>query len=146
MRATRPRGAVVEGMDKRARAHVQVQTGCDHRCTFCIIPFGRGNSRSVPADEVVTRVRRLVETGHQEIVLTGVDITSWGEDLDGKPELGVLAGAILREIPELPRLRLSSIDAEAGQSSDASRLISEPLMVRVTSWVKISETIPVASP
>ena len=111
MRATRPRGAVVEGMDKRARAHVQVQTGCDHRCTFCIIPYGRGNSRSVPTDEVVTRVRRLVETGHQEIVLTGVDITSWGEDLDGKPELGVLAGAILREIPELPRLRLSSIDA-----------------------------------
>lgn len=111
MKSTRARGTIVEGMDRRARAHVQVQTGCDHRCTFCIIPYGRGNSRSVPVDEVVARVRRLVETGHQEIVLTGVDITSWGEDLDGNPELGDLAAAILKEIPELPRLRLSSIDA-----------------------------------
>jgi len=111
MAATRPRGRIVEGMERRARAHVQVQTGCDHRCTFCIIPYGRGNSRSVPTDEVVARVRRLVETGHREIVLTGVDITSWGGDLDGAPELGDLAAAILRAAPELPRLRLSSIDA-----------------------------------
>ena len=94
----------------RARAFVQVQTGCDHRCTFCVIPYGRGNSRSVPQDEVVARCRDLVAQGHGEIVLTGVDITSWGPDI-GATGLGVLVRAILDGVPHLPRLRLSSIDA-----------------------------------
>ena len=102
---------LVDGLDGRARAYVQVQTGCDHRCTFCIIPYGRGNARSAPAGEVVEQVRRLVETGHSEVVLTGVDLTSWGEDLPGTPKLGRLVRAILKQVPALPRLRLSSIDA-----------------------------------
>ena len=96
---------------ERARAYVEVQNGCDHRCTFCVIPFGRGNSRSTPADEVVARVSALVAEGYAEVVLTGVDMTSWGGDLDGSPPLGELVAAILREVPDLPRLRLSSIDA-----------------------------------
>tara|TARA_R110002096_G_scaffold266676_2_gene460201 strand:+ start:530 stop:1843 length:1314 start_codon:yes stop_codon:yes gene_type:complete len=104
-------GHLVDGLDGRARAFVQVQTGCDHRCTFCIIPYGRGNSRSVPAGEVVDQVRQLVDRGHQEIVLTGVDLTSWGADLPGQPKLGRVVGAILKAVPDLPRLRLSSIDA-----------------------------------
>jgi threonylcarbamoyladenosine tRNA methylthiotransferase MtaB len=95
----------------RTRAFVQVQNGCDHRCTFCTIPFGRGNSRSVPVVDVVAQVRRLVEGGHLEVVLTGVDITSWGADLDGTPKLGALVRAILDNVPELPRLRLSSVDS-----------------------------------
>ena len=94
----------------RARAYVQVQGGCDHRCTFCIIPFGRGPSRSVPAGQVVEQVRTLVEGGCREIVLTGVDITSYGPDLPGRPTLGSLARRILRLVPALPRLRLSSLD------------------------------------
>jgi threonylcarbamoyladenosine tRNA methylthiotransferase MtaB len=102
---------MVESIDGRSRAFVQVQNGCDHRCTFCIIPYGRGNSRSVPAGEVVAQVRRLVENGYLEIVLTGVDLTSWGGDLPGAPKLGRLVAAILREVPELARLRLSSIDS-----------------------------------
>jgi len=102
---------LVDGLEDRARAYVQVQTGCDHRCTFCIIPYGRGNARSAPAGDVVDQVRRLVETGHQEVVLTGVDLTSWGTDLPGAPPLGRLVRAILRQVPDLPRLRLSSIDA-----------------------------------
>ncbi len=102
---------LVDGLEGRARAFVQVQTGCDHRCTFCIIPYGRGNARSAPAGEVVDQVRRLVETGHSEVVLTGVDLTSWGDDLPGKPALGRLVRAILKQVPDLPRLRLSSIDA-----------------------------------
>lgn len=102
---------LVDGLEGRARAYVQVQTGCDHRCTFCIIPYGRGNARSAPAGEVVDQVRRLVETGHSEVVLTGVDLTSWGDDLPGKPALGRLVRAILKQVPDLPRLRLSSIDA-----------------------------------
>jgi threonylcarbamoyladenosine tRNA methylthiotransferase MtaB len=102
---------LVDGLDGRARAYVQVQTGCDHRCTFCIIPYGRGNARSAPAGEVVDQVRRLVETGHSEVVLTGVDMTSWGQDLPGTPALGRLVRAILKQVPELQRLRLSSIDA-----------------------------------
>lgn len=102
---------LVDGLDGRARAFVQVQTGCDHRCTFCIIPYGRGNARSAPAGEVVEQVRRLVETGHSEVVLTGVDLTSWGDDLPGRPRLGRLVRAILKQVPDLPRLRLSSIDA-----------------------------------
>jgi threonylcarbamoyladenosine tRNA methylthiotransferase MtaB len=102
---------LVDGLDGRARAFVQVQTGCDHRCTFCIIPFGRGNSRSVPAGEVVDQVKRLVGTGHYEIVLTGVDLTSWGADLPNAPKLGNLAARILKLVPDLKQLRLSSIDA-----------------------------------
>ena len=102
---------LVDGLEGRARAYVQVQTGCDHRCTFCIIPYGRGNARSAPAGEVVDQVRRLVETGHSEVVLTGVDLTSWGQDLPGAPQLGRLVRAILRQVPDLKRLRLSSIDA-----------------------------------
>ncbi len=102
---------LVDGLDGRARAFVQVQTGCDHRCTFCIIPFGRGNSRSVPAGEVVDQVKRLVATGHYEIVLTGVDLTSWGADLPNAPRLGNLVQRILKLVPDLSQLRLSSIDA-----------------------------------
>lgn len=104
-------GHLVEGMEGRARAYVQVQNGCDHRCTFCIIPFGRGNSRSVPAGEIVSQIKSLVASGHSEVVLTGVDLTSWGGDLPGTPPLGRLVQAILKQVPDLPRLRLSSIDA-----------------------------------
>lgn len=93
------------------RVFVQVQNGCDHRCTFCIIPFGRGNSRSVPMGAVVEQVRALVARGHAEIVLTGVDLTSYGADLPGAPKLGVLTKQILRHVPELKRLRISSIDS-----------------------------------
>ena len=92
------------------RVFVQVQNGCDHRCTFCIIPYGRGNSRSVPMGAVVDQVRALVERGHAEIVLTGVDLTSYGADLPGAPKLGLLTKQILRHVPELKRLRISSID------------------------------------
>ena len=98
------------GFAERARAFVEVQNGCDHRCTFCIIPYGRGNSRSVPAGLVVERVRALVAQGLREVVLTGVDVTSYGPDLPGAPTLGMLIERILRHVPELPRLRLSSLD------------------------------------
>lgn len=94
----------------RARAFVQVQAGCDHRCTFCVIPFGRGPSRSVPVGEVVRQVRTLVEAGYREVVLTGVDITAYGTDLPGHPPLGQLVRRLLALVPELPRLRLSSLD------------------------------------
>jgi threonylcarbamoyladenosine tRNA methylthiotransferase MtaB len=100
-----------DGFEGRARAFVQVQNGCDHRCTFCIIPYGRGPSRSVPMGEIIAQVRRLVEKGYREIVLTGVDLTAWGIDLPGQPRLGALIRAILKHVPELPRLRLSSIDS-----------------------------------
>jgi threonylcarbamoyladenosine tRNA methylthiotransferase MtaB len=102
---------MVDGLKDRARAFVQVQNGCDHRCTFCIIPYGRGNSRSVPMGEVIGQIGRLVENGYREVVLTGVDITSYGADLPGAPKLGKLVKTILTRIPELPRLRLSSIDS-----------------------------------
>jgi threonylcarbamoyladenosine tRNA methylthiotransferase MtaB len=108
VRETAP--AMIDGFGSRARAYMQVQNGCDHRCTFCIIPFGRGPSRSVPAGEVVVQARRLVEAGHREIVLTGVDITSYGLDLPGTLRLGGLVRHILCHVPELRRLRLSSID------------------------------------
>ncbi|HRK17603.1 MAG TPA: tRNA (N(6)-L-threonylcarbamoyladenosine(37)-C(2))-methylthiotransferase MtaB [Hyphomicrobiaceae bacterium] len=100
----------IEGFGTRTRAYVQVQNGCDHRCTFCIIPYGRGPSRSVPAGEVVAQIRKLVEGGTREVVLTGVDITSYGPDLPGTPTLGRLVRQILRLVPELARLRLSSLD------------------------------------
>ncbi|MEM7244110.1 MAG: tRNA (N(6)-L-threonylcarbamoyladenosine(37)-C(2))-methylthiotransferase MtaB [Acidobacteriota bacterium] len=102
---------LIDGLSGRTRAFVKVQDGCDHRCTFCIIPYGRGNSRSVPVDEVLASCRRLVETGHAELVLTGVDLTAYGADLDGSPTLGHLVERILSDVPELPRLRLSSVDA-----------------------------------
>jgi len=104
-------GHLVDGFDGRARAFVQVQQGCDHRCTFCIIPFARGNSRSVALGPIVEQVRTLVANGYREVVLTGVDITSWGGDLPGQPTLGQLVRRLLFQVPELPRLRLSSIDA-----------------------------------
>jgi len=104
-------GHLIEGMDGRARAFVQVQNGCDHRCTFCIIPFGRGPSRSVPMGLVVEQVKKLVGNGYGEVVLSGVDITSYGPDLPGAPSLGKLTQAILRHVPDLPRLRISSIDS-----------------------------------
>ena len=102
---------LIDGLDGRARAFVQVQNGCDHRCTFCIIPYGRGNSRSVPMGEVVTQIRRLVGNGYREVVLTGVDLTSYGGNLPGAPRLGALVKQILKHVPELERLRLSSIDS-----------------------------------
>ncbi|MEP0519867.1 MAG: tRNA (N(6)-L-threonylcarbamoyladenosine(37)-C(2))-methylthiotransferase MtaB [Hyphomicrobiales bacterium] len=102
---------LIDGLEGRTRAFVQVQTGCDHRCTFCIIPYGRGNSRSVPMGSVVEQVRKLVENGYREVVVTGVDITSYGADLPGAPKLGTLVQAILKHVPDLERLRLSSIDS-----------------------------------
>jgi threonylcarbamoyladenosine tRNA methylthiotransferase MtaB len=109
VRETRP--PMIDRMAARTRAFVQVQNGCDHRCTFCIIPFGRGNSRSVPVADVVEQIRRLVAMGHAEVVLSGVDLTSWGADLDGTPKLGSLLAKILKSVPDLKRLRLSSIDS-----------------------------------
>jgi threonylcarbamoyladenosine tRNA methylthiotransferase MtaB len=101
----------VDSFEGRARAFLQVQNGCDHRCTFCIIPYGRGNSRSVPMGAVVDEARRLTENGFPEIVLTGVDLTSYGADLPGAPTLGALVRKLLKLVPELKRLRLSSIDS-----------------------------------
>jgi threonylcarbamoyladenosine tRNA methylthiotransferase MtaB len=117
-------GHLADGLKDRARAFVEVQNGCDHRCTFCVIPYGRGNSRSAPAGEVVDQVRRLAAQGYREVVLTGVDLTSWGADLPGQPTLGQLVGRILKLVPELPRLRLSSIDA-AEIDADLLRCFAE---------------------
>lgn len=102
---------MVDAIEGRARAFVQVQNGCDHRCTFCIIPYGRGNSRSVPIGGVVEQVKRLAGNGYAEVVLTGVDMTSFGGDLPGAPKLGKLVKTILKQVPEVKRLRLSSIDS-----------------------------------
>ena len=104
-------GHLIDGFGTRSRAYVQVQNGCDHRCTFCIIPYGRGNSRSVPAGVVVDQIQRLVGRGYAEVVLTGVDMTSWGADLPGVPRLGDLVARVLRLVPDLARLRISSIDS-----------------------------------
>ena len=122
-------GHLIAGVRDRARAYVEVQNGCDHRCTFCVIPFGRGDSRSVPAGEVVEQVRRLAAEGCREVVLTGVDVTSWGADLPGAPTLGQLAGRILRLVPDLPRLRLSSIDAAEIDPDLMSLLAEEPRLM-----------------
>ncbi|MEL6980684.1 MAG: radical SAM protein, partial [Pseudomonadota bacterium] len=107
-------GHLIDGFGTRARAYVQVQNGCDHRCTFCVIPYGRGDSRSVPAGEVVEQIKRLAGRGYREVVLTGVDLTSWGGDLPKlgarAPRLGDLVQRILTLVPDLPRLRISSID------------------------------------
>ena len=104
-------GHLIDGFGSRSRAYVQVQNGCDHRCTFCIIPFGRGNSRSVPAGVIVDQIKRLVDKGFNEVVLTGVDLTSWGADLPSAPKLGDLVMRILKLVPDLSRLRISSIDS-----------------------------------
>jgi threonylcarbamoyladenosine tRNA methylthiotransferase MtaB len=102
---------LLDGFEGRTRAFVQIQNGCDHRCTFCIIPYGRGPSRSVPMGAVVEQIKTLINRGYKEVVLTGVDMTSWGADLPGLPKLGHLVQAILKHNPDLPRLRLSSIDS-----------------------------------
>ena len=111
MKVKETRPPMIEALTGRTRAFVQVQNGCDHRCTFCIIPYGRGNSRSVPITDVVEQVRRLVASGHAEVVLSGVDLTSWGGDLEGSPKLGAMLASILKQVPDLKRLRLSSIDS-----------------------------------
>ncbi len=111
MSVTETAGHLIDGFGTRARAYVQIQNGCDHRCTFCIIPFGRGNSRSVAAGVVVDQIRRLVDRGYHEVVLTGVDLTGWGADLPSRPRLGDLVLRILRLVPDLARLRISSIDS-----------------------------------
>ncbi len=110
MSVTETAPQLVGHIDGHVRAFLQVQNGCDHRCTFCIIPFGRGNSRSVPMGAVVEQARKLVDNGYREVVLTGVDATSYGADLPGQPTLGLLAKTLLRQVPEIARLRLSSID------------------------------------
>jgi len=122
-------GHLIDGLKDRARAYVEVQNGCDHRCTFCIIPFGRGNSRSASAGEVVDQIRRLAAQGYQEVVLTGVDVTSWGSDLPGHPTLGQLVARILKLVPDLPRLRLSSIDAAEIDPDLMACLASEPRLM-----------------
>jgi threonylcarbamoyladenosine tRNA methylthiotransferase MtaB len=122
-------GHLIDGLRGRARAYVEVQNGCDHRCTFCVIPYGRGNSRSAAAGEVVEQVRRLTAEGYREVVLTGVDITSWGADLPGQPSLGQLVARILKLVPGLPRLRLSSIDAAEIDADLMVCLSSEPRLM-----------------
>jgi threonylcarbamoyladenosine tRNA methylthiotransferase MtaB len=117
---------LIEGLDGRVRAFVQVQNGCDHRCTFCIIPYGRGPSRSVPAGDVVTQVRRLVEGGTREVVLSGVDLTSYGPDLPGQMTVGKLVQSILKHVPDLARLRLSSIDQVEVDRALLDALANEP--------------------
>ncbi len=120
---------LIEGMDGRARAFVQVQNGCDHRCTFCIIPYGRGPSRSVPMGLVVDQIRKLVANGYREVVLTGVDITSYGPDLPGSPTLGKLVQQILRHVPDLPRLRISSIDSIEADPAFYDAIASDPRLM-----------------
>ena len=110
MQITETAPHMVSAFGERSRAFVEIQNGCDHRCTFCIIPYGRGNSRSVPAGLVVDQVQALVDKGFREVVLTGVDVTSYGPDLPGAPTLGMLVERILKHVPDLPRLRLSSLD------------------------------------
>jgi threonylcarbamoyladenosine tRNA methylthiotransferase MtaB len=124
MAATNAHMHRIDGIEQHTRAFLQIQNGCDHRCTFCIIPFGRGNSRSLPMDDVVAQARRLVENGYREIVLTGVDITSYGP-----PRLGVLVKALLRELPELDRLRLSSIDSVEADNDLLDALANEPRLM-----------------
>lgn len=117
------------GFAERARAFVEVQNGCDHRCTFCIIPYGRGNSRSAPAGLVIDRIRALVDQGFNEVVLTGVDVTSYGPDLPGSPSLGTLVQRILTHVPDLPRLRLSSIDSVEIDGALFDAITSDPRLM-----------------
>jgi threonylcarbamoyladenosine tRNA methylthiotransferase MtaB len=120
---------LIEGLEGKSRAYVQVQNGCDHRCTFCIIPFGRGNSRSVPMGEVVTQVRRIAYNGYREVVLTGVDLTSYGADLPGAPKLGALVRQILRHVGALSRLRLSSLDCVEIDDELVAAFADEPRLM-----------------
>ncbi|MFN4282253.1 MAG: tRNA (N(6)-L-threonylcarbamoyladenosine(37)-C(2))-methylthiotransferase MtaB [Alphaproteobacteria bacterium] len=124
-------GHLIDDFAGHARAFIEVQQGCDHRCTFCIIPYGRGNSRSLPMGDIVNQTRRLVANGYNEIVLSGVDITSYGPDLPGQPKLGQLVRRLLANVPDLPRLRLSSIDvAEIESDDDLMELIAhEPRLM-----------------
>jgi threonylcarbamoyladenosine tRNA methylthiotransferase MtaB len=122
-------GHLVAGFDGRARAFVQIQNGCDHRCTFCIIPYGRGPSRSVAAGEVVQNIRGLVAQGLREVVLTGVDLTAYGADLPGSPTLGRLVEQVLRLVPELPRLRISSLDVAECDERLVDLLATEPRLM-----------------
>jgi threonylcarbamoyladenosine tRNA methylthiotransferase MtaB len=122
-------GHLIDGFGTRARAYVQIQNGCDHRCTFCIIPYGRGNSRSVPAGVVVEQIARLSDSGYEEVVLTGVDLTSWGADLPASPRLGDLVRRILKLVPGLPRLRLSSIDSIEADPALMEALATEPRLM-----------------
>ena len=121
-------GHLIDGFG-RHRAYVQVQNGCDHRCTFCIIPYGRGNSRSVPAGVVVDQIKRLVDKGFNEVVLTGVDLTSWGADLPATPRLGDLVMRILRLVPDLSRLRISSIDSIEADENLMQAIATEPRLM-----------------
>lgn len=121
-------GHMIDGFG-RHRAYVQVQNGCDHRCTFCIIPYGRGNSRSVPAGVVVDQIKRLVDRGFAEVVLTGVDLTSWGADLPAQPRLGDLVMRILRLVPDLARLRISSIDSIEADEALMGAIATEPRLM-----------------
>jgi len=120
---------LIDGFDGRTRAFLEVQRGCDHRCTFCIIPYARGPSRSVPAEEVLGRARRLLEAGFAELVLTGVDLTSWGHDLAGEPRLGDLVATLLERLPELGRLRLSSLDPAEIDPTLERLLVEEPRLM-----------------
>ncbi|MAM25577.1 MAG: tRNA (N(6)-L-threonylcarbamoyladenosine(37)-C(2))-methylthiotransferase MtaB [Rhodobacteraceae bacterium] len=129
MSVTETAGHLIDGFGTRSRAYVQVQNGCDHRCTFCIIPFGRGNSRSVPAGVVVDQIKRLVQKGFNEVVLTGVDLTSWGADLPASPKLGDLVMRILRLVPDLRRLRISSIDSIEVDENLMQAIATEPRLM-----------------
>ena len=129
MSVTETAGHLIDGFGTRSRAYVQVQNGCDHRCTFCIIPYGRGNSRSVPAGVVVDQIKRLVDKGYNEVVLTGVDLTSWGADLPALPRLGDLVMRILKLIPDLPRLRISSIDSIEADDALMEAIATEPRLM-----------------
>ena len=129
MSVTETAGHLIDGFGTRSRAYVQVQNGCDHRCTFCIIPFGRGNSRSVPAGVVIDQIKRLVDKGYNEVVLTGVDLTSWGADLPVQPKLGDLVMRILKLVPDLPRLRISSIDSIEVDDNLMQAIATEPRLM-----------------
>ena len=129
MSVTETAGHLIDGFGTRSRAYVQVQNGCDHRCTFCIIPYGRGNSRSVPAGVVVDQIKRLVDKGYNEVVLTGVDLTSWGADLPATPKLGDLVMRILKLVPDLPRLRISSIDSIEVDENLLQAIATEPRLM-----------------
>jgi len=129
MSAKETAGHLIDGFGTRARAYVQVQNGCDHRCTFCIIPFGRGNSRSVPAGVVVEQIKRLADRGYNEVVLTGVDLTSWGADLPGCPRFGDLVRRILTMVPDVPRLRISSIDSIEADDALIEAIATEPRLM-----------------
>ncbi|MEM9437862.1 MAG: tRNA (N(6)-L-threonylcarbamoyladenosine(37)-C(2))-methylthiotransferase MtaB [Pseudomonadota bacterium] len=129
MSVTETAGHLIDGFGTRARAYVQIQNGCDHRCTFCIIPYGRGNSRSVPAGVVVDQIKRLVDRGFNEVVLTGVDMTSWGADQPMQPKLGDLVRRILKLVPDLPRLRISSIDSIEVDAALMEAIATEPRLM-----------------